>query len=65
MKKIFNVEEKNGTILESYEKKILQCIDNNDIKSAIELYDQLGDSPTKFQLFLKLKKIYETRMNTD
>ncbi|WP_411734834.1 AAA family ATPase [Paenibacillus sp. M2] len=61
LKKIFDVEEKEGTVLESYEKKILQYIEENNINSAIELYDQLGDSPTKFQLFLKLKKIYEAR----
>ncbi|AIQ73010.1 AAA family ATPase [Paenibacillus odorifer] len=56
LKKIFDVNEKEDTTLESYEQEILKYIEDENINSAIELYDQLGDSPTKFNLFLKIKK---------
>ncbi|KEQ22517.1 AAA family ATPase [Paenibacillus tyrfis] len=61
LKKIFDVNEKEDTALESYEKEILKHIQNENIKSAIELYDQLGDSPTKFNLFLKIKKTLQSK----
>ncbi len=59
LKKVFNVQEKEGTVLESYEKQILNALAKEDLDTAIELYDELGDSPTKFDLFLKIKKLYE------
>ncbi|MDQ0919156.1 AAA family ATPase [Paenibacillus sp. V4I5] len=65
LKKIFDVDEKNGTVLETYEQKIVRCLEENDLDSAIKLYDQLGNSPTKYELFLKIKKYYEQRKSRE
>ncbi|RGO16714.1 hypothetical protein DXB28_20600 [Bacillus cereus] len=65
LKKIFQIEENRGLVLESYESKIMKSIEKDDLETVIRLYDQLGDSPTKFDLFLKIKKYYADRKRNE
>ncbi|PEQ30017.1 AAA family ATPase [Bacillus thuringiensis] len=65
LKKIFQIETNRGLVLESYESKIMESIEKDDLETVIRLYDQLGDSPTKFDLFLKIKKYYTDRKRNE
>lgn len=65
LKKIFQIEENRGSVLESYEREIMKSIERDDLETIIRLYDQLGDSPTKFDLFLKIKKYYTDRKRNE
>jgi predicted ATP-dependent endonuclease of OLD family len=65
LRKVFEVNNSKGTILESFEQRILKSIEDDDLNTVIKLYDQLGDSPTKFDLFLKIKKYYNDRKRNE
>lgn len=65
LKRIFEFNDIKGTVLESYENKILESIEKDDVATIINLYDQLGDSPTKFDLFLKIKRYNDQRKSSE
>ncbi|PGL47819.1 hypothetical protein CN922_21905 [Bacillus cereus] len=65
LKRIFQVDTNRGLVLKNYESKILESIEKDDLETVVRLYDQLGDSPTKFDLFLKIKKYYTDRKRNE
>ncbi|MDA2328238.1 AAA family ATPase [Bacillus cereus] len=65
LKRIFQVDTNRGVVLKNYESKIMESIEKDDLETVVRLYDQLGDSPTKFDLFLKIKKYYTDRKRNE
>ncbi|MCM3741796.1 hypothetical protein M3210_16205 [Oceanobacillus luteolus] len=55
LSEVFGLEDYKGTMINNYIKKVEQLLQNERIDEALEIYNQIGDSAKKYNLFKKIK----------
>lgn len=58
---IFDVEDHKGEMINEYVELIEKALEIGDIDKALNIYAQIADSNTKYQLFLKIKAFKEAK----
>lgn len=55
LSEVFGLEDYKGTMIDNYIKKVEQLLQDERIDEALEIYNQIGDSAKKYNLFKKIK----------
>lgn len=62
LSEVFGLEDYKGTMIDNYIKKVEQLLRDAKIDEALEIYNQIGDSAKKYNLFKKIKDYMGEKM---